>query len=120
MVAVRILPAGKPSGLTSDFPLTVEFHEDDTTVGDLKRRIAAKDPNVRRPVLLGLLSIHLTCLKFHPSRQRLTHVGDRKPLSNETTLEEAGIVDGAELNIKDLGPQISWRTVFIVEYVSLI
>jgi very-long-chain enoyl-CoA reductase len=25
--------------------------------------------------------------------------------------------DGAELAVKDLGPQISWRTVFLVEYV---
>ena len=31
---------------------------------------------------------------------------------------DAGIVDGSELLVKDLGHQISWKTVFLVEYVS--
>jgi very-long-chain enoyl-CoA reductase len=44
--------------------------------------------------------------------------GEKKALSDDTTLVDAGIVNGAELTIKDLGPQISWRTVFIIEYVS--
>ena len=43
--------------------------------------------------------------------------GEKKALADDTTLTDAGVVDGVELNIKDLGPQISWRTVFIVEYV---
>ena len=43
--------------------------------------------------------------------------GEKKALVDDATLADAGIVDGTELNIKDLGPQISWRTVFIVEYV---
>lgn len=29
-----------------------------------------------------------------------------------------GKLEGAELQIKDLGPQISWKTVFLIEYVS--
>lgn len=29
-----------------------------------------------------------------------------------------GKVEGAELQVKDLGPQVSWKTVFLVEYVS--
>ena len=28
--------------------------------------------------------------------------------------------DGWELQVKDLGPQVSWKTVFVVEYVSLL
>lgn len=28
--------------------------------------------------------------------------------------------NGWELQVKDLGPQISWRTVFLVEYVRMI
>ena len=37
---------------------------------------------------------------------------------DDDTLLKAGVVDGEELSVKDLGPQISWRTVFLVEYVS--
>lgn len=29
----------------------------------------------------------------------------------------AGVAEGGELVVKDLGPQISWTTVFVIEYV---
>ena len=41
-----------------------------------------------------------------------------KVLADETTLKDAGVVDGGELSVKDLGPQISRTTVFVVGYVS--
>jgi very-long-chain enoyl-CoA reductase len=31
-----------------------------------------------------------------------------------------GRVEGGELQVKDLGPQVSWRTVFLAEYVRII
>jgi very-long-chain enoyl-CoA reductase len=54
------------------------------------------------------------------SRQKLTLKGERKALDNETFLRDAGMSDGGELFVKDLGAQISWKTVFVVEYVSSI
>jgi hypothetical protein len=57
--------------------------------------------------------------KFYVSRQKLSLRGDNKALKDEDTLADLKIGDGAELAIKDLGPQVSWTTTFIVEYVSI-
>lgn len=56
--------------------------------------------------------------QLYVSRQKLTLKGERKALDDDTSLEDAGVRDGGELLVKDLGPQISWRAVFVVEYVS--
>ena len=56
-------------------------------------------------------------MQFYTSRQKLTLKGDRNALVDNVTLAAAGVVDGGELEIKDLGPQASWTTVFVVEYV---
>lgn len=40
------------------------------------------------------------------------------PNSRDTTLSGAGLDDSSILAVKDLGPQIAWRTVFIVEYLG--
>ena len=42
-------------------------------------------------------------------------------MSDDKKLEDVlgGKVEGAELHVKDLGPQVSWRMVFLVEYVRI-
>jgi len=52
--------------------------------------------------------------KFYPDRQRLTI--EKTVLYDKDTLEQHGIKDNTVITFKDLGPQISWRNVFIVEY----
>ncbi|KAI7885047.1 hypothetical protein K492DRAFT_234389 [Lichtheimia hyalospora FSU 10163] len=53
--------------------------------------------------------------KYYPDRQRLTDM-DKKPLDHDKTLADLNIADGATIQFKDLGPQIGWRTVFLIEY----
>jgi hypothetical protein len=44
--------------------------------------------------------------------------GGRYALDDDVTLHDAGLdEEETEISVKDLGPQISWRTVFLVEYV---
>ncbi len=59
--------------------------------------------------------------KWYPTRQYFT-IGDdpktRKVLTPGTTLESYGLKNNDTLIFKDLGPQISWKTVFHVEYAG--
>lgn len=63
-------------------------------------------------------AIHKKFPKLYPERQRLY----RSPSSGDSRLhclkEDAVLQDGEVIVFKDLGPQISWRTVFIVEYLG--
>ncbi|KAI8343995.1 hypothetical protein BC941DRAFT_458233 [Chlamydoabsidia padenii] len=61
--------------------------------------------------------------KYSPDRQRIT-TEQNKVLVPDTTLDKYGLNDGATLQFKDLGksfltgPQIGWRTVFLIEYAG--
>jgi len=55
--------------------------------------------------------------QYYPDRQWLTIGEDNKiVLKNTSRLSEYKLKDGDVVVFKDLGPQIAWRTVFLVEY----
>ncbi|KAH9945415.1 3-oxo-5-alpha-steroid 4-dehydrogenase-domain-containing protein [Epithele typhae] len=101
MVTVAI-SASKPGSLTRKLPEAVTFDKplDAVTILDVKKAIAAKNP------------------KFYTSRQKLSLKGDNKALPDGKTLKEVGVTGNAELSVKDLGPQIGWKTVFVIEYAG--
>lgn len=120
MVSLTISSASKPPPFARGFPLTVDV-PDNATIADVKAAIAAKFPKVTTILLaLSLISPH-NFHQFYSSRQKITLKGERTNLVEEKKLSDvfSDKPKGAELQVKDLGPQISWRTVFMVEYVRV-
>lgn len=63
---------------------------------------------------------------LQPQRQRLTmprpggssSKAKSVALDDNKLIREYGLKDGDSLIVKDLGPQISWRAVFTIEYLG--
>nr|WHE05772.1 3-oxo-5-alpha-steroid 4-dehydrogenase-domain-containing protein [Flammulina filiformis] len=88
-----------PAFAKNVFPLTIEVGPEDP-VSHLKSKIVNR------------------CPKFHTSRQKLSLKGQKAALDDETKLKDLGLGAGGEIDIKDLGPQLSWKLVFVVEYLG--
>lgn len=119
MVTLTISAAGRAQ-LTRGLPATLEFDKslEEVTVGEVKSALAVKFPEVRSCMKAWpLMSLADERRQFSPSRQKLSLKGEKKALIDENSLQEAGIHDGDELAVKDLGPQLGWRTVYLIEYV---
>ncbi|KZT07617.1 uncharacterized protein LAESUDRAFT_742744 [Laetiporus sulphureus 93-53] len=102
MVTVTVSSAGRVSRARG-LPVTLSFEDkqpEEVTIRDVKAAVKAKFP------------------KFYESRQKLSLKGERQALEDGTTLKDAGLFDTGELIVKDLGPQIGWKTVFLIEYVG--
>jgi len=54
----------------------------------------------------------------YPGRQMLRLEAKGKPLNDDDTVSSLGLQSGSKIFLKDLGPQIGWKTVFLAEYAG--
>ncbi|CAG8558456.1 9210_t:CDS:2 [Paraglomus occultum] len=95
---MKLTVAPRTEKKNKHFPLTVDLVED-ATVNDLKK------------------AIHKRIKKFYPERQRLTY-NDQVLDDRKKRLSDYGIKSEDKILFKDLGPQVAWRTVFLIEYLG--
>lgn len=92
----------------------------------MKVTIVSRNPKSKKfPITLELASssrvsdisteIHKQFSQYTVERQRLT-TEDKKVLETDKTLGEQGLEGDCTIYFKDLGRQIGWRTVFLIEY----
>lgn len=56
--------------------------------------------------------------RLGPTRQSLRLEPKGKAPKQDAMLSSLGVHSGAKIYVKDLGPQIGWKTVFLVEYAG--
>ncbi|XP_077278595.1 very-long-chain enoyl-CoA reductase [Temnothorax americanus] len=78
------------------------------------------DVNVNPSTTIGEVKQQLYKLKKAPyvQRQSLRTEAKGKALSDSETIKSLSLKEGGKLYYKDLGPQIGWKTVFLLEYAG--
>lgn len=75
---------------------------------------------VHPTITIGEIKQQLHKLKVAPyvQRQSLRLEAKGKALSDSETIKSLSLKGGEKLYYKDLGPQIGWKTVFLIEYAG--
>jgi len=74
--------------------------KDSTTIADLKKEI------------------HKLDRKLNPNRQSIRLEAKGKSVKDSDTINTLGLRNNSKIYVKDLGPQIGWKTVFLAEYAG--
>lgn len=64
------------------------------------------------------LKVHQLKKSLYADRQSIRLEAKGKTLKDSDTLQSLGIKANGKLYVKDLGPQIGWKTVFLAEYAG--